>query len=282
MTTRPYYFNFFYQRILTSCMGWKDDEFGAFVKLLIHQFDKGYIPDDPEEIGRIITSYKKNWPLLSKKFKNGAQDGELINGFMEEVRTKAFKKSIINGKNGSEGGKAKSKQTLSERLSENVAFAKQTQSNTNLVIGSLVSGCLIEGGTGETKQPIIQAMTDTWMGLKKDYPFDQDTDGHALFDIGEFLAKQLQGKWLPETDIGYLAILESWTRLAKWLVADDFYKSFSLGSVARTKNIQTIWQKSKELKNGTAVKPTASGNRKNAGTEELIASLNQDLGANAG
>lgn len=104
MSRADHWFKFYYHRILVSCSGWKDDEFGAFVKLLIHQFDKGFVPKSENELKRIISSYKKNWPLLSTKFKE-EEPGKLINHVMDEIRKDRQKKAEANKINGVKGGR---------------------------------------------------------------------------------------------------------------------------------------------------------------------------------
>lgn len=384
---RVYYFNFFYQRILTSCKGWKDDEFGAYVKLLIHQFDTGFIPDDPDELERIITTYKKNWARLAKKFKPGTNPGELINQFMDEVRDKALKKLEKNGENGRLGGRPKNNPTVNRNETEPKpnGYEKKSQSNGYLVSGSNSENIeygrvqnqffgdvpddlinlsrslqptekadqwhdyvqqkiedlgyktfrevAVVYGDGENgrldlvvekhglktaieldyrtprkksilkvktysngmvllrdpkiirtnsmppEQPVVQGMWDIWRGINPGYPGALETDFNALFDIGEFIAAQLQSNWLPETDIGRLAILEMWNRLAKWISADNFYKDWSLGTISTVKNLQTIWQKSKTPKDGKATPAAGSGNRRQVGNNELIDSIQGDLRA---
>lgn len=103
-----HWFKFYYLRILVSCTGWKDDEFGAYIKLLIHQFDKGFVPADEEELKKIITSHKKNWALLSKKFKE-IEPGKLSNDVMAIVRNEFEEKREKNKKNGGKGGRPKNK-----------------------------------------------------------------------------------------------------------------------------------------------------------------------------
>lgn len=143
----------------------------------------------------------------------------------------------------------------------------------------------VKGGVGELPDrpvqptPIVQVMANAWIKAKPDYPIDQTTDFTALFDIGQFLADQLKGRWLPETDVGRLAILGAWDRLAAWIAADDFYRSWALAQMSRTKNLQTIWQKSKETKNATAAIKSNSGNRKDAGAQALASRLGEKLAA---
>jgi len=119
---KMHYFEFHFQKILAATKGWKDDEFGAYVKLLIEQFDRGYIPDDPEELSRLITTYKKNWPRLKRKFTEPSESGQLRNTFMCVIRTEAQEKSAKNAENGAKGGRAKK----ANAIANGVAVDKRT------------------------------------------------------------------------------------------------------------------------------------------------------------
>lgn len=113
MAKDDHWFKLYYRLLVLSTQGWKDDEFGAYVRLLIHQFDKGGLPDDPGEISKLITTYKKNWPLLSKKF-NKTEDGLLRNEFMKSLREERDKKKTIGAEFGKTGGRGNKKGTLFE------------------------------------------------------------------------------------------------------------------------------------------------------------------------
>lgn len=106
MAKADYYFPLYYKRLLTSTIGWKDDEFGAYVRLLIHQFDNGAIPSEMNELKRISPSIQKHWPLIKKKFKDNGNGG-LVNEVMNDVRIEADKKSERAKKNGLVGGRPK-------------------------------------------------------------------------------------------------------------------------------------------------------------------------------
>lgn len=120
-----HYFEFHWQKILGATKGWKDDEFGAYVKLLIEQFDNGFIPDDPDEIDRLITTRKKNWPRLVKKFTAPSDAGQLRNTFMIGIRNEAHERSAINAENGKKGAEIKKKKR-SDRLANGEAVAKRS------------------------------------------------------------------------------------------------------------------------------------------------------------
>jgi uncharacterized protein YdaU (DUF1376 family) len=102
MAKGDYYFPLYYKKLLTSTIGWKDDEFGAYVRLLIHQFDKGKLPGDFKELSLLCTSLKKNKNRVLKKFKE-TEDGHLINEVMDDIYHSiqdAKSRSKVNGKKG--------------------------------------------------------------------------------------------------------------------------------------------------------------------------------------
>lgn len=118
MAKDDHWFKFFYKLFLISTQGWKDDEVGAYLKLLINQFDRGGLPDDEVELSKLITTFKKNWPLLSKKFKK-CEDGKLRNDFMDGIRKE--RNEIIESyrRRGEKGGRPKKQ---NESYKEPIAF----------------------------------------------------------------------------------------------------------------------------------------------------------------
>lgn len=102
MAKKDYFMPLYYQRLITSTIGWKDEEFGAYLKLLIYQFDQGSIPNDLNAISRIAPSARKSWPLLSQKFKPDAE-GNLRNEVMDSIRKSREVRSQINSRNGEIG-----------------------------------------------------------------------------------------------------------------------------------------------------------------------------------
>lgn len=189
MSKGAYFLPLYYQRLLTSTTGWKDDEFGAYLRLLIYQFDKGCIPNDIESIARIAPSAKKTWKVIGEKF-TVCEDGNLRNSVMENIRNKQLKKSEINSKNGKKGGIAP-KRTVSERGSEMEANAsdslKRNESNTNMVNGLLVNG-IPEGGAGETE-----------------YEWIWDKEKEKFFQAGDWVFQFCKSKKLTVNQFDSLA-----------------------------------------------------------------------------
>jgi len=81
----------YYNDLTTSTQDWTDEEFGAYVRLLIHQWRQGGLPKDYQRLTRISTSLATNWKMLQSKFPES--DGLLKNPYMEEVRAKKAKHS---------------------------------------------------------------------------------------------------------------------------------------------------------------------------------------------
>jgi uncharacterized protein YdaU (DUF1376 family) len=112
MAKDNFYFPLFYKRLLSSTIGWKDDELGAYIRLLIYQFDNNnQIPKDLKELSRVAPSVKKNWKLLSKKFKENST-GNLFNEVMSDIYEKVHNKKLTNHENGIKGGRPKKSERL--------------------------------------------------------------------------------------------------------------------------------------------------------------------------
>ena len=82
-------FPLYYNDLDRSTKTWTDEEFGAYVRLLMEQWDKGFIPKDYQRLTRIATSLDKNWPMLKEKVVE--VDGNLQNLRLEEIRLRKSK-----------------------------------------------------------------------------------------------------------------------------------------------------------------------------------------------
>jgi|GEM_PF-2759276 len=104
MAKGDFYFPLYYKRLLSSTVGWSDAEFGCYLKLLIHQFDNGSIPEDLSELARIAPTVKKHWKLIGPKFKSNGNGG-LINEVMDDIYQSIQTKKKRNQENGANGGR---------------------------------------------------------------------------------------------------------------------------------------------------------------------------------
>jgi len=122
MAKGDFYFPLFYQRLLTSTIGWTDEEFGAYLRLLIYQFDTGSVPGDIKKLKKISKKAAKNWDFFSQKFVADGK-GNFINEVMNEIRGKVNNKKEINKLNGEKGGRP-TKPNGSEKITERVTETK--------------------------------------------------------------------------------------------------------------------------------------------------------------
>ena len=99
-------FPLYYNDIDRSTRDWTDEEFGCYVRLLMHQWAQGEIPKETQRLARIAPSVTHNWDLLKAKFVE--TENGLINERLEEIRNERMaylKKQQENGKKGGENPK---------------------------------------------------------------------------------------------------------------------------------------------------------------------------------
>lgn len=78
------WFPIYWQRFIIGTLDMSAEEIGAYILLLIHEWDKGFLPEDQQELKKISRlSYKKLTKVL-QKFEN--INGKLYNGTLEIIR----------------------------------------------------------------------------------------------------------------------------------------------------------------------------------------------------
>jgi uncharacterized phage protein (TIGR02220 family) len=107
----------YYNDITRSTITWTDEEFGAYMRLLIEQWDKGCLPNDVSRLSRIATSLQNTWELIKSKFK--PVDCGLQNPIMEEIRLKRIKHKNYQKENGKLGGRPKKETQIKPKLNLN-------------------------------------------------------------------------------------------------------------------------------------------------------------------
>lgn len=83
-----------------------DEELGCYVRLLIAQFNRGFLPKNEVFLSRFCTSFSKSWPIVSEKFKE-IGDNKLQNFRLEKETKKRDKFIDKQSVNGSKGGRPK-------------------------------------------------------------------------------------------------------------------------------------------------------------------------------
>ena len=82
------YIPFFGRDFLAATMGWPDAAVGAYIRLLIVQWEQGGLPEDLDELAAIAHTVAANWRKLESKFPVD-EDGQRRNRRLEEHRAKA-------------------------------------------------------------------------------------------------------------------------------------------------------------------------------------------------
>jgi hypothetical protein len=218
-----HWFKFYYLRMLVSCSGWKDDEFGAYVKLLIHQFDKGFVPTDEKELKKLITTYNKNWNLLKSKFTED-EPGKLRNGVMSIVRDEYDKKKEKGKENGSKGGRPKKEKI--ETKSKPNGF-QNVRDNISVSISDFKNK---DDGLEEENNEtfIVPYMLATWKDCNPKAFIRLDDDNRQLMEIANKMKEwmQLEGDVVVESNAE--KIKKRWEEMCRFLISDNFLRNYSL------------------------------------------------------
>lgn len=172
-------FPLYYNDIDRSTKTWTDEEFGAYMRLLMEQWDKGSLPNDYQRLTRIATSLDRNWSLLKDKFP--AVDGVLKNPVLEAHREK----------------RAKHKEKQRENV--NKRYQKSTKT-LPLEIEKEKENELLLNNNGEFE------IFDDWIGWGKLIVDDLDQHWHAMRgrkvtqeEMDSFLSVATRNKWKMQT-----------------------------------------------------------------------------------
>ncbi len=124
MSEKLEWFPFYWLKFLLAVNKWKSYEVGAYTLLLIHQWDKGFIPENESEIEEISGVSFKKLEKVMKKFEK--IENKFFNKTLEVIRSEQMEKHVKNSNRGRNG--AEERWRLHK---ENVAKAMLEQSVGN-------------------------------------------------------------------------------------------------------------------------------------------------------
>ena len=126
MPKSPPSFPFFHQDFRDGVRRLTREQIGAYVLLLIEQFEIGFVPQNARELAQVCSTqinhcepedFRKLWQNLQEKFVE-TEDG-FINEKMDDIRKKAFSTWEKNKKNAQKGVKARrSKRSTASKISQ--------------------------------------------------------------------------------------------------------------------------------------------------------------------
>lgn len=127
-------FSFYAKDFLTGTVTMSLAERGAYVTLLAHQWDAGFVPGDAVARARLLgctlAQAARVWAIVSEKFT--ACDQGYVNLRLEQERTKQADRRQKLAANGSKGGastQAKNKQLLKQPLEQNSSLSFPSSSS---------------------------------------------------------------------------------------------------------------------------------------------------------
>ena len=273
---------FYIAKWLVATKGMKADCRGWFLNLILHQFDKGELPNDIEELANYadvrVSEYERFqqvWQqVLQHKFQQN-ENGELENGIAKEIivgreqfkekRSEAGKMSVFVKyiranlcsdeniiqfvkKNTDLIGIDVSNQHMLKQVFEQ---KHQLYINTNVNVNT--NRIIKEGGTGETKQiepvGIIPEMLQQFRFSNPHYPAQQTVDFPALLGISTQILdwQKLSGDITAPKNTKEIKL--RWGELVPFIRAHNHFSGYSLTQV--NKHFQSIVQSFNAPKNGT-------------------------------
>jgi uncharacterized protein YdaU (DUF1376 family) len=99
------WFPVYWQRFIIGTLKMSAEEVGGYFLLLIHQWDKGFLPENEKELRKISRLSAKKLPNVLEKFEN--IHGKLYNNTLEIIRIEQTEKNEKNSHRGSKGAKAR-------------------------------------------------------------------------------------------------------------------------------------------------------------------------------
>ena len=183
-----HYIPFFGRDFYASTAMWTAAEVGHYIRLLVIQWDSGFLPAELERLELVSPGISSVWELLQTKFPL-CDDGHRRNARMEEHRAKAQElkaKRAESGRNGGSKSQANRKQTAKQNSSKPQA---NTQAN----------------GQAKTKPPSPSPSPSSSLR--------EEEHTHRTPDAGEDFGHP---GWAAEEWDRFLAVWNATERAAKW------------------------------------------------------------------
>jgi uncharacterized protein YdaU (DUF1376 family) len=99
------WFPLYWQRFKIGTFEMKADEVGAYILLLIYEWDKGFLPEDRQELLKISKVSDKKLEKVLKKFQ--LIENKYFNETLEVIRIEQSEKHAKNSERGQKGAKVK-------------------------------------------------------------------------------------------------------------------------------------------------------------------------------
>lgn len=227
-------FPLYYNDIDRSTRDWTDEEFGCFMRLLMHQWAQGEIPKETQRLSRIVTSMASSWVTVGKKFVE--TETGLINERLEEIREERLsylKKQQENGKKG--GRKPKRNPTNNPNTNPKQSLHYEDEYEIE------------DENELENEKFLIPQILQNWYETFPTYTKSKTDDYPAVLRIISFMMQQHGIPNMNEPDASE-KIKGTFDAISQQIQNDQFWINKPLKSIAN--NIQEFYNKIKNPANG--------------------------------
>jgi uncharacterized protein YdaU (DUF1376 family) len=229
-------FLFYPNDYMGGTLGMTLEEKGAYMELLILQFNKGHFTI--EQAKKLLNgSFERLWEVLKEKFTEDETRG-FFNERLEEEKNKRKNFNTKQKEKGSKGGRPK--KNPNETQSKPVGYENN---NPNLTLLEDENENRIETKDFEKSEKLLPAMIKTFKNEIPDYFVDEKKDMEPLLKISGYIAKiyKLPENILAQTTEDKNEICRRWGDLAKFISTEDFFKNYSISQIE--KHFQSIHSK---------------------------------------
>lgn len=177
-------FQFYVQDFMVGTLHFSAEEVGAYIRLLCHQWDVGYIEENEKKLKKITGISAKKCEKILKKFSKG-EDGFLKNLRLEAERTKQLELRKRRSEAGRRGNDVKYNQSQSDPI----ATAKQAEKSRK---GIALQSSSSSSTSIEIQNTVVEKAspsTSLFFEMFRRAAGRHITDGELLKEVGKFQNK---------------------------------------------------------------------------------------------
>lgn len=241
----------YYNDLLGATRDWTDEEFGCYVRLLLEQWDKGYIPspyqkstknapNNYQRLTRISTSIEQNWSVVGKKFIEA--DNGLININMEEIRNKRLKFRQKQREN-RESGYKKNNQNSTKHSTRTEPPIENEYIISIISIIEEDKGYTIKDDEKKTFMYLVVEMAKMFKQKNPSYFFNKELDYSACLKIAYNIATLKEWKKYDVVSSRLDETLKSWGKIIEYVKSDKWLSTRTLTDLSDTNEWQRLVQK---------------------------------------
>lgn len=241
MATNPV-FPFYYNDFDRSTRDWTDEEVGAYVRLLVHQWDKGSLPKSYQRLTKLATSLDTTWDVIKHKFE------ETEHGYQNR-RLELIRERLLKHKEKQKDNVRKRYQTSTKPPTKNLPLENENENIIEILER-------IKNLTDQSEKQIdekffvmlILRMIEVFKTNFPKYPVNKEIDYSACLQIAYGIAEQ-KGWMKHDVVNGRMEdCVDSWKTIVEFIKTDSWLATRSLSDISSPKEWQRLIQKMRKPK----------------------------------